>query len=103
MKKKKYLPLYYKWMEAGRMLAGHNRETSGLCDYFKDLHNGNECDELFELMKPTEEDFEELKREGKSCYTWASELPFGIKGEFYTFTPLRQNIVLLMAAMNGEL
>ena len=99
MKKKKYLPLYEKWMETG------NLPEWGLCNCFgkwlvieeKWKYN----DKLFPLF------VEEMHRKDEF---WAFEddddvsyvlEPAEIVGR--QFSPLRQNIVLLMAAMNGEL
>ena len=96
MKNKKYLSIYELWAPKGKMLPGETRDTSGLCDYF----NG---DPLFELMKPTVKDEEQLRHEGKSTYVWASDVGYEEDGEFFTFNPLRQTIVLFMAAMNDEL
>lgn len=97
MKKKKYLAIYYKWINAGKMMGVecryHPEKTSGLCDAFRD-------DELFELINPTDQDVYELEKEGLNTFCWASGSSDCC---FHEFTPLRQNIVLLMAAMNGEL
>lgn len=90
MKKKKYLPIYYKWMKRQRM-----EECSGLCDLF----DYGDYDE-FDLLKPTDSDIDRLIADGYSSFCWGS----GQKQDmFFVFTPLRQNIVLLMAAMNNEL
>lgn len=80
MKKKKYLPLYYKWIK-------NDLPDLGLC-------NSLSYDEL-DLFRP----------ENATRYTfWAYEYrKFTEYDISYKFTPLRQNIVLLMAAMHGEL
>ena len=96
IRKKKYLPLYEKWLEKGTMPFDKKMDVSGLCDYFGE-------DSLFQLIIPTNEDFNQLESEGKSTYLWASDLLWNDDREFYTFNPLRQNIVLFMAAMNNEL
>ncbi len=95
MAKKKYLPLYEKWMRAGKL----TEDRSALCDKF--AYGGYP---EFDLMTPTSEDFHQLKLEGFTCYTWGSgDIRKEDEYQFFTFTPLRQNIVLLMAAMAGEL
>lgn len=81
MKRKKYLSLYKKWTATGRMNA------DGLCN----SEIGK--DELFQLFKPFESDD---WRNGS--FYWGN-----VDGWGFYFCSLRQNIVLLMAAMNGEL
>jgi len=90
---KKYLKLYKQWMTSGEMTSG------GLCDIF------GVYDELFNLVKPDEYDKQQLELEDLPRWLWGYGLPKTgyLNDQFYTFTPLRQNIVLLMAAMNGEL
>jgi hypothetical protein len=101
MKKKpyKYLKFYHESIEAGNMVLveGGKYRTSGLCDAFdfkSDLYPE------FKLLIPTDYDFIQLGKEGKSIYTWASDSDHDLYNEF---TPLRQTIVLFLAAMNGEL
>lgn len=92
---KKYLPIYQEWIEAGQMLpviGAPCPETSGLCDAFK-------FDENFLLMEPTSYDLHQIELEGLNTFAWASDDSDYL---WYKFTPLRQNIVLLMAAMNGQ-
>lgn len=87
-KKKKYLELYKKWLESGKLPTG-----LGLCNEFGTYASGEPekdgigywNDELFATMCPP--------KYGNSY--WG-----GPVGEF---TPLRQTIVLFMAAMNDEL
>lgn len=96
MAKKKYLPLYFEWMKTGQLPYGN-----GLCFEF-DISQGG-TDEIFNLFKP-------LYLSGAPAY-WAESpsmtriseinLPNHTFGR--AFTPFRQNIVLFMAAMNGEL
>lgn len=94
MKQKKYLDLYYEWMELG--LPG-----SGLCNIFGYMQG---MDELFDLMRPENDELETSPAWGY----WGMDG----EGDFENddnirngsdFTPLRQNIVLLMAAMANEL
>lgn len=85
--KKKYLSLYEKWMKAGKM------PKAGLCYIFK-------YDSLFKMMEPTFIDGINLAKESLPVTFWG-------KGSWQyrhgAFSPLRQNIVLFMAAMNNEL
>lgn len=91
----KYLPLYKKWIINGKL------PHSGLCNCFEGLDN------VLRL-------FEKYDSHSCSGYAWY----WGYDGVFYDFgdiskrkqmaikrefTTLRQNIVLLMAAMAGEL
>ena len=107
MKKKKYLPLYEQWIKDGRMsyvVSFENyimdeRLVSGLCDLFDNAYFRPIYPE-FQLMKPVDEDIRQLREENKDEHCWGSDSP---SHQFYIFTPLRQNIVLFMAAMNGEL
>lgn len=83
--KENYLDLYYKWMETGKL------PEYGLCSIF--LH-----DDIFNLIDP---------ENGEGITYWGcDEFELGVEYRCETanvFGPLRQNIVLLMAAMNGEL
>lgn len=81
-KKKEYLPLYYKWVKQG-CLDGN----SGLCFAF-DL-NGLSYHELDRFLTEIE-----------MCEYFGRYFEPDSVG---LFTPLRQNIVLLMAALNDEL
>ena len=95
MKKNKphYLKLYYEWMETG---LPHGR---GLCLEFEneyDLYSSDLLDEI----SPTENDLNKLVKSGLNPLHWGSNDAHGLYG---IFTPLRQNIVLLMAALNNEL
>lgn len=90
----KYLPLYYRWLKAGRIPERTcNGNTGGLCGLF-------DKDPLFQLLKP-------IGHELETRTIWGY---WGLDGEGHIeihqstpFGPLRQNIVLFMAAMNGEL
>lgn len=88
--KKKYLDLYYEWMEKGM-------STSGLCGYFDQDPAG------YEYKFPAEFRliYDSVPRHLVGGY-WGAENPTDLF-QCSVFTPLRQNIVLLMAAMNGEL
>lgn len=82
--KNKYLPLYYRWMKTGKL-----PNQNGLCGELGRTQSGNwsfEENPLFLLLMPDN---------ANTWYYWAG-------GTGVSFNPLRQNIVLLMAAMNGE-
>lgn len=83
--KKKYLPLYFKWMKNGGWMP-----EAGLCNCFGDFVTA-EYDDLFKIMIPDNVDM--------LPSAWAG----GENDSVYDFTELRQNIVLLMAALNNEL
>lgn len=86
--KPEYLKIYKEWMERGKM------PKDGLCLYFGKYHK------LLRLFRPTDEDFEELYRLGLPGVYWGRESFYYKRDDF---TPLRQTIVLFMAAMNNEL
>jgi hypothetical protein len=79
----KYLKLYYEWIKTGVI------PSNGLCSIF--CH-----DELFQLIDP---------ERGDRITYWGHEAENTVCDieKWYEFTPLRQNVVLLMAAMNNEL
>ena len=87
--KKKYLSFYKKCIKTGRM------PHLGLCSNFLG-------DERLDLFEPTTKDLKSLRKEGLSILYWGAGLP-PYPGSGTSFTPLRQTIVLFMAAMNGEL
>lgn len=95
MSKKKHLTLYLKFLKTGE-LENHPkaRTNGGLCSI------GINTKELIELFRPDSYG---------NCY-WAYGEKWTKKDEesrmkvlSHEFTPLRQNILLLMAAMNNEL
>ena len=62
--------------------------------------------DLLTYFTPFLEDEEELVREGYGCLYWASGISINhgsLHQRMYNFTPLRQTIVLFMAAVNNEL
>lgn len=97
-KNKKYLELYYKWIKQGH-IDPSTYNFNGLCDLFKK-------DRLFKLFIPTLKEKEEYNCTAywgcdltERDYIYSSD-----RSIFYSgFTETRQNIVLFMAAMNGEL
>jgi len=96
MKKINYLPLYKKWMKTG--LTGY----SGLCYYFEDS-------KYFELFIPNTDEKKFWYGTSLGLVYWgldrviSDRVIIGDEIETQEFTPLRQNIVLFLAAMNGEL
>lgn len=86
-KEKKYLPLYEKWME-----SDHLPGLSGLCNAFRKI--GMSYYELSENLLTHEE---AVKLEG---YYASGDKNNDFVGKF---TPLRQTILLFLAAMNDEL
>jgi hypothetical protein len=96
MKKKKYLPLYYKWMESERLPHNGLCNCFGLC-YSEDKWESGEGYEDFEIMFPLP--YDDVNIECRN-YWGAGEK---VRNLHVAFTPLRQNIVLFLAAMNNEL
>jgi len=106
-KKKKYLELYKKWLKEGRL------PERGLC-FSLPIHVGflkaaeyiaiPTDDPLFELFKPwTEEEYPMLKSDPLWQTFWLADGETNGRHLHYKFTPLRQTILLFMAAMNNEL
>jgi hypothetical protein len=105
----KYLPLYYRWAKLGHIenfVPG--ADPNGLCNTVVAFDGDPEFqidNPLFQLMQPDRE--ERVRLTGDNAY-WASDV--FLKDEYKTskhlndlFSSTRQNIVLFMAAMNGEL
>jgi hypothetical protein len=97
MAKKKYLELYYKWLECGIL------PRNGLCNCFGAPRPGGRFipDKSyleFMLMFPPED---YLKLNLFPGLYWGVEST-NVSCYHRVFSPLRQNIVLFMAAMNGE-
>lgn len=84
---------YEKWMETGRL------PKDGLCNCLMRTEYQN----TLGLFRPSLKDKFELSEEGISRGYWGSGLAYTDKGKFYSFTPLRQTIVLLILAMHDEL
>lgn len=86
-----YLRFYKKYADAG-ILPG----KKGLCREF----NPDKQNHLFFLIQPTRDDFTMISCEDKDWLFWGSDDWEELEG---VFTPLRQNIVLLLACLNNEL
>ena len=83
------LDLYYDFCRKG--IPGDN----GLCQNFEFSYP-----ELWYFVCPTQEDLLQLKEEGCSTVYWGNPIWDSGRGKM---TPLRQNIVLLLACLNNEL
>lgn len=88
----KHLQFYMDCMKNGSI------PDFGLCNSLK---SG-----LLDLFIPTKENESMLRREGVSVLFWGAGMPSDNRYDYerwYSFTPLRQTIVLFMAAISGEL
>ncbi len=97
-KEKKYLKLYKEWIKTGKIGTDSVGNHNGLCNTHK-----LGSDPLFELFIPNIEDEVQLEKDGLSTSYWASGQDKNDYDNNYAFTPLRQTIVLFLAAMNDEL
>ena len=84
---------YENWMETGEL------PENGLCSCLL----RTKYKSTLELFEPLLEESMELSKEGISQCYWASGLSYTDNGRFYSFTPLRQTIVLLILAIHDEL
>jgi len=87
----RFIDLYYDWMQDGIM------PQEGLCNSVPWQLKG-----IFFDLQPFLYEKEQLREEGFCEVLWASGLPEGHKEEWYSFTPLRQTIILLCACINNE-
>jgi len=85
------LDLYYESIETGRVKPVKGQ--TGLC-----IHKLPK----FYLIEPTYIDLIDINQNGESGGWWGSGLPVFDKDRKTLFTPLRQNIVLLLACLNEE-
>lgn len=90
----KHLDFYFKCMESGEL------PYAGLC-YCAARRLISK--KLLDIIEPSFEDDFNLRNEGLSFGYWSSGLLLNDSNKFFQFTPLRQTIVLFMAAMNNEL
>jgi len=89
-----FLKLYEKWMEAGQL------PSHGLC-----LSVPAKLESILNELEPIDDDCLQLTDQGYSIIYWGSDVPKRSKGYELSkeqFTPLRQTIILLCAALNGE-
>lgn len=87
-----FLELYDRWMRAGTLPG------NGLC-----FSVPTELVYILEIFNPTEIEKDELNRKDLSNAYWASGLKQDNPKKGQALTPLRQTIILLCAALNGEM
>lgn len=90
-----HLDFYIKCMNDGKL------PREGLCRCYKYI----DSEMLEDLFSPDDNDFKELRGKGMCQTYWASEAAVDDFSDQCTvsFGPLRQTIVLFMAAINDEL
>lgn len=93
----KNLDFYMQCIKVGEM---PHHSCGGLCPIAR---KGVIDSELLGLFEPYRKDETELEKEGLSKGWWASGLGINDLNKYDAFTPLRQTIVLFMAAINNEL
>jgi hypothetical protein len=86
----------------------HERDVNDcyLCHIFEDnndIIDGVKYREYFKLFKPNSDERKEHCREEGGYVAWGSYGEYNEERVKYKFNPFRQNIVLFMAAMAGEL
>lgn len=87
------MKLHKRWLEDGIM------DDYGLCFIFEYGSELYEYNEYFELFEPTGRDLIELSREGLDSTYWASGCSEWSSARKFTYSPLRQTIMLFIAAM----
>jgi hypothetical protein len=97
-KRRKFLKFFKEYF-------GYDLPDNGLCFSKWHMRLHSEQLQLFDLMIPSGGDSDDLDKEGLDSAYWGSGLPVTYRKweRMYSFTPLRQTIVLLLAAMNDEL
>lgn len=60
-------------------------------------------EKILDRFEPSHKDMVIIQRQGLSSGYWGSGLSSEDHNRLFTFTPLRQTIVLFMAAINNEL
>lgn len=104
MKKRKSTPHLDKYKEF--ITNKHQMDCDGLCRVIFDIrdvcgfYEYNRLCDLHVLIEPTYPDLHELDNKGHHISYWGSD---SSESKIYEFTPLRQNLLLLIAAMNNEL
>lgn len=93
---KKHIDFYNKYIQTGML------PDQGLCCC---ALSGIIDRQLLKIMEPTDNDYKDLRAEEISTVYWACGLPANLDDheKKWPFTPLRQTVILFMAAMNGEL
>lgn len=89
---KKLIELHKQWGKKGGLPA------TGLCGSIPSKYENT-----FELLNPTKDDYGKLANKRFSLNWWGSGLNRDDKKKYYTYTPLRQTIVLLICAMHDEI
>lgn len=89
--KKGFLYYYQLWMEDGSL------PNDGLCNSLPKQLRGTKA---WKMVKPSEHETTLLTFKGKPDIYWGKE---DWRNTSYSMTPRRQNILLLAAALNGEL
>jgi hypothetical protein len=99
----KHLNFFYKCIQTGRLPENNIKDkdiaATGLCGaaeagFISEKHLG--------VFNPTPEESKELRIENVSEGWWGSGLHTDHEDKKMGFTPLRQTIVLFMAALNKE-
>ena len=93
---KTLLQHHIEWCEAGWL------PNSGLCSTL-DIVNDELFNQFRELFTPNDFDKQQLVLEQKSSLYWASGLDVDNEDKSRAYTELRQNIVLLLCAINNEI
>jgi len=90
-----YLDFYKERLPSGELPGGYS--ANGLCCLI-----GSE--DLY-LISPTDKDEAELKSKDLCDAWWASELKWSDNADLkgLLFNPLRQNLILLLAAYHGQI
>lgn len=96
-KNKKHLTLYKQSMNTGSL----PNDCAGFCDCARLNMVSQKL--LYKVMWPSDEDQMELHETDYSVAFWASGCKTTDPRRIGGFTPLRQTILLFMAAMAGEL
>lgn len=93
-KKPKFIDYYNEWVKTGVM------PDHGLC---ASLHESLVISKEYELIEPSNYDFDKLFLEGKSTIYWGDNKKYPTKESVrVAFNELRQNLVLLCACMRNE-
>ena len=89
----KLINKHNKWCEKGKM------NSSGLCDELI----GTKYESAFMLFVPNKLERDMLEISGLSIGWWGSGVIHNNGSRYFTYTEMRQNIVLLICAMHDEL